>query len=59
MQVCNDEGSHVALLSGALGPNATQACTYDFPYTDPTSFVARRSTSLQLFSAELDAHVKP
>ncbi|CAD6575125.1 MAG: hypothetical protein TREMPRED_001313 [Tremellales sp. Tagirdzhanova-0007] len=40
VQVRNDEGSHVALLTGAIGPNATQACTYDFPYTDPTSFVA-------------------
>ena len=36
----------MALLSGAIGPNATQACTYDFPYTDPMSFVSRAYTSL-------------
>ena len=42
-QVSNDEASHVAFLTSALGNDAVQACSYKFPYTDPTSFVARES----------------
>jgi hypothetical protein len=39
-QVAAHEASHVQFLSTALGKNATQPCTYSFPYTDPKSFAA-------------------
>jgi hypothetical protein len=38
-QIAEHEASHVALLSGALGNASVAACEYNFPYTDPTSFV--------------------
>lgn len=39
-QICNDEASHVDFLTTALGAEATEACNYTFPYTDPVSFTA-------------------
>ncbi|KAJ3866764.1 ferritin-like domain-containing protein [Lentinula novae-zelandiae] len=39
-QIAAHEKAHVVLLNNALGSNATQACTYDFPYTSPSSFAA-------------------
>ena len=42
-QISNDESSHVAFLTGALGSSAVAACTYSFPYTDVSSFIARKS----------------
>jgi len=40
-EIAMHEASHVALLSGALGQSATQACQYSFPgVTDPKSFMA-------------------
>lgn len=39
-QVASHEASHVALLQKALGDSATKPCKYEFPYTDPKSFVA-------------------
>ncbi|KAJ3877264.1 ferritin-like domain-containing protein [Lentinula edodes] len=39
-EIAAHEKAHVVLLSNALGSNATQACTYDFPYTSPSSFAA-------------------
>ncbi|GAW06807.1 hypothetical protein LENED_008757 [Lentinula edodes] len=39
-QIAAHEQAHVELLSNALGSNATQACTYSFPYTSPSSFAA-------------------
>ncbi|KAJ4477557.1 ferritin-like domain-containing protein [Lentinula aciculospora] len=39
-QIASHEQAHVQLLSDALGSNATQACNYTFPYTDPVSFAA-------------------
>lgn len=39
-QIAEHEASHVAVLSGALGDAAVQACEYTFPYTDPKSFAA-------------------
>jgi hypothetical protein len=39
-QIGNHEASHVSFLATALGDSATQACSYNFPYTDPASFVA-------------------
>jgi len=39
-EILTHEQSHVAFLTEALGSQATQACTYSFPYTDPKSFAA-------------------
>jgi len=39
-QIAAHEAAHVAFLQSALGSGATSECTYSFPYTDPTSFVA-------------------
>ncbi|KAI0696346.1 ferritin-like domain-containing protein [Cytidiella melzeri] len=39
-QIRMHEQTHVEFLTTALGDAAPQACTYDFPYNDPTSFVA-------------------
>ncbi|KZO98926.1 hypothetical protein CALVIDRAFT_478137 [Calocera viscosa TUFC12733] len=39
-QIADHEASHVEFLTGALGSGATAECSYNFPYTDPTSFVA-------------------
>jgi len=38
-QISGHEAQHVALLSGALGDAATQACNYTFPVTDVNSFL--------------------
>ncbi|KAJ7184485.1 ferritin-like domain-containing protein [Mycena filopes] len=40
LQIAEHEAEHVAFLSAALGPNATQPCNYSFPYSDPQSFAA-------------------
>jgi len=40
VQIGAHEAAHVAFLQSALGSAATSECTYSFPYTDPTSFVA-------------------
>lgn len=39
-QISAHEGAHVSLLSGALGNMSVAECTYNFPYTDPKSFVS-------------------
>ncbi|KAG8955973.1 hypothetical protein FRC04_006422 [Tulasnella sp. 424] len=39
-QIADHEASHVALLSNTLGDKAVQPCQYNFPYSDPQSFVA-------------------
>ncbi|KAF8283221.1 hypothetical protein DL93DRAFT_2210445, partial [Clavulina sp. PMI_390] len=39
-QIGEHEKQHVSLLSGVLGAQATAACNYSFPYTDPASFAA-------------------
>lgn len=39
-QVGAHEAAHVSFLSSALGSQATQPCTYNFPYNDPKSFAA-------------------
>jgi len=39
-QIKGHEATHVAFISGALGPAAPQPCTYNFPYDDPKSFAA-------------------
>lgn len=39
-QIATHEASHVAVLSDALGTDATQPCEYSFPYTDAKSFTA-------------------
>ena len=41
-RVASDEANHVAFLTQgltAVGANPPAACVYDFPYTDPTSFI--------------------
>lgn len=41
-QASSDESNHVAFLTSALtaaGAQVPQECTYNFPYTDPTSFM--------------------
>jgi len=43
VEIGQHEAAHVAFLSDALGDKATQPCTYNFPYTDPKSFVALSS----------------
>ncbi|KAI0088355.1 ferritin-like domain-containing protein [Irpex rosettiformis] len=39
-QMRSHEQTHVDFLTKALGDAAPRACTYDFPYNDPKSFVA-------------------
>jgi len=39
-EISLDEQTHVDFLSGALGSAATKPCTYAFPVTDATSFLA-------------------
>ncbi|KDQ58808.1 hypothetical protein JAAARDRAFT_193326 [Jaapia argillacea MUCL 33604] len=40
VEIGEHERSHVEFLSGVLGNQATQPCTYTFPYTDVKSFAA-------------------
>jgi len=42
-QIAEHEATHVKLLEEKLGKDAPQPCTYDFPFTDPKSFVALSS----------------
>lgn len=42
-EIASDERNHVAFLTGALGAGAVSECTYNFPYTNPKSFVALAS----------------
>jgi len=39
-QIAQHEQTHVTTLQNALGDQAPKACQYNFPYTDPRSFVA-------------------
>ncbi|EGO03186.1 hypothetical protein SERLA73DRAFT_101315 [Serpula lacrymans var. lacrymans S7.3] len=39
-EICDQEATHVSFLSGVLGSQAVNACTYNFPVTDPKSFAA-------------------
>ncbi|OCB87715.1 hypothetical protein A7U60_g5242 [Sanghuangporus baumii] len=39
VQISENEQTHVSVLSGILGPGATQPCNYSFPLTDVSSFV--------------------
>jgi len=39
-QIAEHETTHVQFLSSTLGSQATQPCSYSFPYTDPKSFAA-------------------
>jgi len=39
-EVSMDEQTHVDFLTRALGDDAVAPCTYDFPFTDPASFLA-------------------
>lgn len=43
LQIGEHEAQHVSLLSGALGKDAVQACTYKFPYDDVKGFVGLSS----------------
>ncbi|KAG8857581.1 hypothetical protein FRB96_005599 [Tulasnella sp. 330] len=40
VEIAAHEQEHVTFLTAALGSQATQACTYNFPYTDVKSFTA-------------------
>lgn len=42
-EVASDEATHVTFLATALGSAAVAECIYDFPSTDPASFVALAS----------------
>ncbi|KAH8111740.1 ferritin-like domain-containing protein [Phellopilus nigrolimitatus] len=39
-QISVNEQTHERVLTEILGPNATQACTYSFPLSDPKAFAA-------------------
>ena len=36
----DQEIAHVALLKDILGPKSANACVYDFPYTNLTSYIS-------------------
>lgn len=40
VEIANTEAIHVKTLKGALGKQATSACTYTFPYNSVSSFLA-------------------
>ncbi|KIJ63875.1 hypothetical protein HYDPIDRAFT_29221 [Hydnomerulius pinastri MD-312] len=40
VEIAQHEATHVSFLEGVLGDQAVQPCTYNFPDTDPKSFVA-------------------
>jgi len=40
VEIAAHEKTHVDLLTSVIGPSATAACEYSFPYTDPKSFAA-------------------
>lgn len=42
-QIQEHEATHVEFLTAAIGPDAVQACTYNFPYNDVPSFIALSS----------------
>ncbi|OAX39344.1 hypothetical protein K503DRAFT_739622 [Rhizopogon vinicolor AM-OR11-026] len=52
-QIAQHETTHVSFLESVLGDDAVQACTYNFPDTDPMSFV---STSFMLETVGVSAY---